>query len=153
MLWGQIKGRMAVYSLLSPRVWGAPETVVHMHVSCRPSPCISCICFVRDLTWAQTLKAITNGLGVLAEMCAEYCRRKGLVESSIWEGSARHSPCLPYASALLHIVLLLYEMDSQTRLEWEVWGPSHGKPELPSYPLNPELWSLLVGFLSSVEKM
>lgn len=46
-------------------------------------------------------------------------RRTGLVVSSIWEGSARHSACFRPPP---HIVRLLHEMDSQTWVRWEVLG-------------------------------
>lgn len=129
------------YSLLSPWLLGAPKNVVDLSLTrtCLYFPCSPALInllYVRTTIWlfsssnhgANSPSTVCAGLNCVQRDSLLVLRRKGLVVSSIWEGSARHSPCLPCASALLlHIVLLLHEMDSQTRVEWEVWGPSHGK--------------------------
>lgn len=110
LLWGQMKGAYGGALLLSPWLWGAPKTVVHLGISSNMSAFSRCYFLVYAhhliLFELQPRGRLFKARFVLAEMCCKSecrlgLRRAGLVESSIWEGSARHSPCLPCASALL----------------------------------------------------
>ena len=94
----------------SPWLWSAPKNrhFGFNQLALSPSPIhyyIFCICTALDiictLTPGRLVKPGCAGLKCVQSECRLDLRRTGLVESSIWEGSARHSPCLPCASALL----------------------------------------------------
>lgn len=109
------KGRMVVCSLLPPRhdcgVLLKPSCIEfyqHMPVFSSSHVHLYFLCTYR--TWyylSSKLGAISQSLVYAGWLqCVQSdsmlaLRRTGLVVSSIWEGTARHSPCLPCASALL----------------------------------------------------
>lgn len=136
------KGRMVVYSLLSPWLWGAPNTAVHLGLTstclyfvARPPLSILLYTYRAWYYLSSNLRAISKARVCWLEMCARSAHRQAAFESYRPCGVVHLRRICPSFSlpALrfrppLHIVLLLHEMDSQTRVEWEVWGPSHGKP-------------------------
>lgn len=114
MIWGQIKGvyggvhspplRHGCGVLLKTVILVLTSTLLALSLS----PIhyyIFCICTALDIICTPTpgrlVKPGCAGLKCVQSECRLDLRRTGLVESSIWEGSARHSPCLPCASALL----------------------------------------------------
>lgn len=140
---------MVVYTpSSSPWLWGAPKTVILVLTSTLLTLSHSPIHYIflhLYSTWyylCSNPRAISEAWVCWLEMCAEW----------VQAGFEAYRPCgvvhlrricpsfsLPALRFRppLHIVLLLHEMDSQTRVEWEVWGPSHGKP--PVWELDPRI--------------
>lgn len=93
------KGHMVVCSTLPPRHdwWGVLKTACVFELA---HPLVFlCVRTELDMIRAPSERAVKAWCVQSDSMLA--LRRSGLVVSSIWEGTARHSPCLPCASALL----------------------------------------------------
>lgn len=126
--WGQIKGAygalflpLAMTEGVLPKpscIWVKPPHGCLL-LACSIPSCVYVFSLYVQFFAILKLRASTKvcRLKCVLSECRLDLRRTGLVKSSIWEGSARHSPLFALRfRPPQHIVLLLHEMDSKR--EW-----------------------------------